>query len=131
MTPTTAVPLGLPPGGPALRGGPPPIATPQAARPPRLPRQPAAGGTLADTSADLGDLLAPVTAPVGFSGSRQPANVSHDADDDDSPSVEIPLSIGRDMMAVLWPLMVFVVAPLTLLGALALLWLLVRAAIQY
>jgi hypothetical protein len=50
------------------------------------------------------------------------------ADEDDSPSVEISLSVHRDLMAVLWPLTIFVLAPLALLGAIWLLWLLVRTA---
>jgi len=86
---------------------------------------------MADTSDDLGGVLASLTAPDRFRGFQQAADATEDVDEDDSPSVEIPLSVTRDVMAVLWPLMVFVVAPLTLLGALALLWLLIRTAIHY
>jgi hypothetical protein len=109
--------------------GPPPAAPPlQGVRPPKLPRSPAAGAKLADMSEDLGGVLAPVAAPGVFGPA---AGAAEDADEDDSPSVEIPLSLARDAMAVLWPLMVFVVAPLTLLGAVALLWFLIRAAMHY
>jgi len=131
VTPT-AVPLGPPGDVAAPRVGPPPlVAPPQGVRPPGLPRPSAAGAKMADTSDDLGGVLASLTAPDRFRGFQQAADATEDVDEDDSPSVEIPLSVTRDVMAVLWPLMVFVVAPLTLLGALALLWLLIRTAIHY
>ena len=45
-------------------------------------------------------------------------DLSRGVDEDDSRSVEISLSVQRDLMAVLWPLTAFVLAPLTLAGGL-------------
>ncbi len=83
------------------------------APPPRVP--------LPDTEDDLA-----VAMPAG---SRADESFSSEArlDDeaDDSHSVEIVEQTG--LMTVLWPLTVFFLAPLALVGATLLLWLVVRA----
>jgi hypothetical protein len=48
-----------------------------------------------------------------------------DADEDDSASLEI--AVQSDLMAVLWPLTVFALAPLALVGTILLLWWVARA----
>ena len=48
-------------------------------------------------------------------------------DEDQSRSLEIPLAAKDDLMAVLWPLTVFILAPLAFIGAVLLLWFLVRS----
>ncbi len=126
--PAMAVPVVPPPGAAARRVVPPPIAgTPPAVRP---SRQTAVSAAVADTSDDL---LSPPVAAIdpGYSGRPvQAIEAAQGIDEDDSPSVEISLSVERDLMAVLWPLTVFVLAPLAFFGALGVLWLLVRTAIQ-
>jgi len=131
--PAVAATVSSPPlGAAARRATPPPIVTPPpVALPPlRMARQAGAVAGLADTRTDFPGMP---TATNGPDSSSNQAERSFDparaADEDDSRSMEIPLSVHRDVMVVLWPLTVFVVAPLTLAGALWLLWLLVRTAI--
>ena len=107
-----------------------PRMAPPVVRPPRPARRPTVVAGLADTSADLSDELAPLSDLYGVGSRRQTTDSAQIVEDDDSPSVEIPLSVERDVMAVLWPLTIFVVAPLALVGVIGLLWLLVRAAVQ-
>ncbi len=130
VAPTVAAAASPPPvGGAARRVMPPPIAgTPPLVR---RPRRPALVTGLADTSTDLFGLPVAVIEPNGAEVSAPMIESARGFDDDDSPSVEIPLSVERDLMAVLWPLTVFVLAPLALVGAIGLLWLLVRTAMQY
>jgi serine/threonine protein kinase len=130
VAPTVAAAASPPPvGGAARRVMPPPIAgTPPVVR---RPRRPALVTGLADTSTDLFGPPVAVIDPNGAEVSAPTIESSRGFDDDDSPSVEIPLSVERDLMAVLWPLTVFVLAPLALAGAIGLLWLLVRTAMQY
>jgi serine/threonine protein kinase len=129
VAPTVAVPVALPPVGAAARRvlPPPIVGAPQGVR---LPRRPTAVAGLADTSTDLFGPSGAALAPDGFTRPVQPIELAQGGNDDDSPSVEIPLSVERDLMAVLWPLTVFVLAPLALVGALGLLWVLVRTAIH-
>ncbi len=85
---------------------------------------------MADTSTDLSDALEMTTDPDGIGSPPQATELLEGIEEDDSPSVEIPLSVERDFMAVLWPLTIFVLAPLALLGVAGLLWLLVQTAIR-
>ena len=87
-------------------------------------------GKLADTSTDLPGLSGLATDADDIGSPPEVAEMLQGSDEDDSPSVEIPLSVKRDLMAVLWPLTVFVLAPLALVGAVGLLWVLVRTAIH-
>jgi serine/threonine protein kinase len=126
--PATPPPIGVV----ARRVAPPPIVrTPQVVRPTSGPAgQPAAVAGLADTSTDLFGPPVAVIDPDSSGRSVQAVGPVPVVEEDDSPSVEIPLSVQRDLMAVLWPLTIFVMAPLTLLFVAGLLWLLVRTAMH-
>lgn len=93
---------------------PPPLATPRLAR---------AVGTLADTQTDLSSV--PAREPMAAF-----APVLFDGDEDDSVSLEIVMvRPPRDIMSVLWPLTIYILAPIALLGTVVLLVLLVWTVI--
>jgi serine/threonine protein kinase len=76
------------------------------------------GSTLADTITDFPNIS------IGASGDDNSGGSSEDGFDrfvrieEDQPrSLEIPIPAHEDLMAVIWPLTVFILAPLALIGA--------------
>jgi serine/threonine protein kinase len=82
---------------------------------------------LADTLADL-----PPAAATGAATNAVPADGVQSTFSNCQPQGEtpqVPLSFSHDLMAVIWPLTVFVLAPSTLVGAILLLWFLMQRAL--
>jgi len=107
----------------------PPIVRPRMAQPPPIaaaPRRVPPPGALADTKTDFSYLSA---GPIDDSSSQVVETVesSPSIDDDDSPSMEMQIPVSDDWMTAFWPLAIFVLAPLALVGSVVLLWWLSRA----
>ena len=111
----------------------PPSAMPQAAVPPSNPsplaaRRKTPGPALADTITDI-----PGVSDRSLDQSSSDSSVGEgferiiSVEEDQSRSLEIPISTQDDLMAVLWPLTVFILAPLALVGTVLLLWFLVQS----
>jgi eukaryotic-like serine/threonine-protein kinase len=109
---------------------PPPVSVPLASQrvipltmPPPLTtvRPPMPVGALADTRTDL--------SSVASGASQQVFEPVQPDDEDSSVSLEIAIAPPRDIMSVLWPLTIYVLAPLALIGTIVLLLLLVWAVI--
>jgi len=142
--PPRAEPAAMPPAmaATALPAGlavPPPVAQPPIAVPPTIrprmaqpppiaaaPRRVPPPGALADTKTDFSYLSA---GPIDDSSSQVVETVesSPSIDDDDSPSMEMQIPVSDDWMTAFWPLAIFVLAPLALVGSVVLLWWLSRA----
>ena len=94
--------------------------------PPPLPavHRSTPSSTLADTQTDFPDI--PLTVENSNNSSNGISNAVARIGGNDLSSTKTIATKRRDVMAVLWPVTVFFVAPLTLIGAILFLWWLLR-----
>jgi eukaryotic-like serine/threonine-protein kinase len=106
----------------------PPVSQRVVAPPLPAARRKTSAVALADTQTDFAGASAAVSDESSSSSVvLETLGPSTGVRRDSAPRLERPTDEPRDLMAVLWPLTVFVLAPLALIGAVSLLLLLVRA----
>jgi eukaryotic-like serine/threonine-protein kinase len=103
---------------------PPPIVSQPAGMPQlRALRRLTPGGSLADTKTDFAGIFADAVDEDSSSSEVVAAFVpAGPGETENQQPVKIPMVWHDDLMVVLWPLTIFVLAPLALIGALVLLW---------
>jgi serine/threonine protein kinase len=125
-----AVPPPVAPPIPRQRSTTMPVPRSPSMTPPPLTAEsrPMASAALADTKTDFPGLPAgPIDEDSASSEVLETFEPTRGTDEDDSASVEILTAAPSDLLALLGPLTVFVLAPLALVGAVLVLWLLARS----